>query len=79
MNNVNASMIIVLTLIYGVAASGWAAERVPHFYTKATQSYFEQKICKENDYDQYLQEPADNPHNNETKPQQMLTQSKAVI
>jgi len=79
MNNVNASMIIVLTLIYGVAASGWAAERVPVFVSIAPQSYFVQQIGKELVDVHVLVEPGADPHTYEPKPQQMVALSKAVL
>ena len=79
MNNVNASMIIVLTLICGVAASGWAAERVPVFVSIAPQSYFVQQIGKELVDVHVLVEPGADPHTYEPKPQQMVALSKAVL
>lgn len=79
MNNVNASIIIVLTLIYGIAASAWAAERVPVFVSIPPQSYFVQQIGKDLVDVHVLVEPGADPHTYEPKPQQMVALSKAVL
>ncbi len=79
MNNITASILIVLTLIYGLAASGWAAERVPVFVSIAPQGYFVQQIGKDLVDVQVLVEPGADPHTYEPKPQQMVALSKAVL
>ena len=79
MNNVNTSIIIVLTLIIGIAASGWAAERVPVFVSIPPQSYFVQQIGKDLVDVHVLVKPGADPHTYEPKPQQMVALSKAVL
>ena len=79
MNNVKASIVIVLTLTYGLAASGWAAERVSVFVSIAPQVYFVQQIGKDLVDVHVLVEPGADPHTYEPKPQQMVALSKAVL
>jgi len=79
MNNVNASIIIVLALIYGIAASALAAERVPVFVSIPPQSYFVQQIGKDLVDVHVLVKPGADPHTYEPKPQQMVALSKAVL
>ena len=79
MNNVKASIVIVLTLTYGLAASGWAAERASVFVSIAPQVYFVQQIGKDLVDVHVLVEPGADPHTYEPKPQQMVALSKAVL
>jgi zinc transport system substrate-binding protein len=79
MNNLTASIVIVFALIHGLAASGWATERVPVFVSIAPQGYFVQQIGKDLVDVQVLVEPGADPHTYEPKPQQMVALSKAVL
>jgi zinc transport system substrate-binding protein len=65
--------------MYGVAASGWAAERVPVFVSIAPQGYFVQQIGKDLVDVHVLVEPGADPHTYEPKPQQMVALSKTVL
>ena len=79
MNNVNASIVIVFTIIYGFAASGWAAQRVPVFVSIAPQGYFVQQIGKDLVDVHVLVESGADPHTYEPKPQQMVALSKTAL
>jgi zinc transport system substrate-binding protein len=79
MNNVNASIIIVFTFINELAASRWAAQRVPVFVGIAPQSYFVQQIGKDLVDVHVLVESGADPHTYEPKPQQMVALSKATL
>ncbi len=73
------SILTVLSVLYGLASSGWAAERLPLFVSIAPQQYFVQQIGKDLVDVQVLVEPGADPHTYEPKPQQMVALSKAVL
>jgi zinc transport system substrate-binding protein len=73
------SILAVLSILYGLAAWGWAADRVPVFVSIAPQAYFVQQIGKELVDVQVLVEAGADPHTYEPKPQQMVALSKAAL
>ncbi|MEE4114381.1 MAG: zinc ABC transporter substrate-binding protein [Desulfobacteraceae bacterium] len=79
MKNTPVSIVFVFIMIYGFAASGWAAERVPVFVSIVPQAYFVQQIGKDLVDVQVLVEPGADPHTYEPKPQQMVALSKAAL
>ncbi|MFO7715833.1 metal ABC transporter solute-binding protein, Zn/Mn family [Desulfosarcina sp.] len=73
------SIFTVLSILYGITASGWAADRIPVFVSIAPQAYFVQQIGKELVDVQVLVEAGADPHTYEPKPQQMVALSKAAL